>query len=139
LLVEMAVVMAIIALLALAALPGVRPNIGRSEVEAEAVRLAALMRETRYAAMRGNAAADFSLDPATGAILAAGLPRTPVRRGIAIDWTTSSLCPTLEGVRALRFIADGRSCGAVATLTANGHLARLRVDWLTGRVELGRI
>lgn len=68
--------------------------------------------------------------------LAAFASPISIRDGVAMNWITSDRCPIRGGTRTLRFLADGRSCGGVMTLSASGREIELRVDWLTGRVEM---
>lgn len=138
-LLDVVLALAVLSLAALVLMP--RPRAGLTDVElrAEATRVAAQFREGRASAIRNRAPADIFVDPRTGQVAAAGA-RHPLRlrEGVALDWMTSSLCPTVSGLRALRFLPDGRSCGGVLTLSANGRSVQLRVDWLTGRVEMSR-
>lgn len=139
-LLDVVLALAVLSLAALVLMP--RPRAGLTDVElrAEATRVAAQFREGRAAAIRNRTPADIFVDPRSGQVAAAGAQRPPLRlrEGVALDWMTSSLCPTVLGLRALRFLPDGRSCGGVLTLSANGRSVQLRVDWLTGRVEMSR-
>ena len=137
-LLDVVLALAVLSLAALVLMP--RPRAGLTDVElrAEATRVAAQFREGRAAAIRNRAPADIFIDPRTGQVAASDGQPLRLREGVALDWTTSSLCPTVSGLRALRFLPDGRSCGGVLTLSANGRSVQLRVDWLTGRVEMSR-
>mgnify|MGYP007078759289 FL=1 len=135
-LLDVVLALGIIALLALLVAPRPRAGVGEVELKAEAAQVAASFRTARADAIRERSHADVTVDPDARAIAYRGQLAHRVRDGVAVDWATSNLCPVVEGTRSLRFLADGRSCGAVMTLSASGRSTRLRVDWLTGRVEI---
>ena len=139
-LLDVVLALAVLSLAAFVLMPRPRAGITDIELRAEATRVAAQFREGRAQAIRTRANADIVVDARQGLVGmagAAGLVR--LREEIELNWATSSLCPLVDGRRALRFLADGRSCGGVLTLSANGRAVELRVDWLTGRVETSRI
>lgn len=135
-LLDVVLTLGILALVVLLAVPRPRASVGPIELRAEAAQVAATFRKARAEAIRQQHQTDVVYDEATGDISFGGQTVHAMRPGIGVTWATSSLCPSLSQGRALRFLADGRSCGAVMTLSAAGRSMRLRVDWLTGRVEI---
>lgn len=135
-LLDVVLTLGILALVVLLAVPRPRASVGPVELRAEAAQIAATFRKARAEAVRLQSQTDVVYDEAAGDIRYGGQSVHAIRPGIGVDWATSSLCPFMSGGRALRFLADGRSCGAVMTLSAAGKSMRLRVDWLTGRVEI---
>jgi len=135
-LLDVVLALAILALGAMVLMPLPRATIGPTELRAEAVRAAAALRKGRTAAISGRRAVDIAVDTRTGAMTVGGLTVNEVARGVTIGWVTSDLCPVKGGVRALRYLPDGRSCGAVLTLASGAARAEVRVDWLTGRADL---
>lgn len=135
-LLDVILALAVISLAALVLMPGPRPGISSSELHAEAVRVAAQFRQGRALALRNRGHADILVDPDTRRVrVEDGLP-LQLDEGIELEWVTSDQCPLRGGLRALRFLADGRSCGGLLTLSGGGSSTQLRVDWLTGRVEM---
>lgn len=128
--------LAIVALAAFILMPRPRSDIGAAELSAEAVRVSAEFRRARVKALTTGGIADVMVDPGNNRIQMDGANPISIRDGVAVNWVTSNLCPIRGGTRALRFLADGRSCGGVMTLSASGRAIQLRVDWFTGRVEM---
>ena len=134
-LLDAVLVLAIVALAAYVLLPAPLGTLSAGAMRAEAVQVAARFREARTAAMTGRAPVDVIVDTAAGTITGTGQPLN-IRRDLSLRWVSSDQCPLDRGRRALRFLPDGRSCGGVLTMSGSGHMAELRVDWLTGRVEM---
>lgn len=135
-LLDVVAALAIVALAAFVLMPRPRSSIGAAELSGEAVRVSGEFRKGRAKALTTGSVADVRVDPGNKRIQVDGANPISIRDGVAMNWVTSDRCPIRGGTRALRFLADGRSCGGVMTLAANGRAIELRVDWLTGRVEM---
>jgi general secretion pathway protein H len=136
-LLDVVVALAIFALAASVLMPRPRSSIGAAELSAEAVRISGEFRKGRATALTTGNAADVAVDPGNKLIHQVdGANPISIRDGVAMNWITSDQCPIRGESRALRFLADGRSCGGVMILSASGREIELRVDWLTGRVEM---
>jgi general secretion pathway protein H len=135
-LLDVILALAIIALGALVLVPIPRGEIGSAELRGEAMRVAAAFRQGRALALRNRGTVDISVDPRSGNVAYEGGADVAIRKGIELVWITSDQCPLSRGVRALRYLPDGRSCGGVLTLATRTAKIELRVDWLTGRVDM---
>ena len=135
-LLDVVLALAILSLAAMVLMPGPRAGPSPVDLRAEAARAAAIFRQGRAAAIRDGGHSDVVVDPSARSVRIAGAPLVRIRPGIDLNWVTSNLCPVVGGARALRFLADGRSCGGVLTLAGAGASVQLRIDWLTGRVEM---
>lgn len=135
-LIDVIAALAIFALAAFVLLPRPYSRIGAAELSGEAVRVSGEFRKARVKALTTGGVADVMVDPGNKRIQVAGANPISIRDGVAIDWVTSDQCPIQGGTRTLRFLADGRSCGGVMTLSAGSRAIELRVDWFTGRVEM---
>ena len=135
-LLDVVAALAIVALAAFVLMPRPRYTIGAAELSAEAVRVGSEFRKGRAKALTTGSVADVVVDPGNARVRVDGSDAISIREGVAIDWVTSDQCPIRGGTRALRYLADGRSCGGVLTLSASGRAIELRVDWLTGRVDM---
>lgn len=138
-LLDVILAMAVIALGAFILLPAPRGTVGMTELQAEAIRVAATFREGRAAALRSRKPVNILVDPQRRLVSGQGGSAVEIRQGVAMVWVTSDQCPVSAGKRALRYLPDGRSCGGVLTLSAGGASVRLRVDWLTGRVDMSKL
>lgn len=138
-LLDVILAMAVIALGAFVLLPAPRGSVGVTELQAEAIRVAATFRQGRATALRSRKPINISVDPDRRLVSAQSGASVEIRQGIAMVWVTSDQCPLSGGKRALRYLPDGRSCGGVLTLSAGGASVRLRVDWLTGRVDMSKL
>jgi len=135
-LLDIVAALAVVALVAFVLMPKPRSATGAAELTAEAVRISAEIRKGRAKAIGGGGTVDVLVDPDKRKVQVQGATAVTVRNGVDMRWVTSNQCPLRQGRRALRFLADGRSCGAVMTLSVTGRSIELRVDWLTGRVEM---
>lgn len=137
-LLDVVLMLAVVALAAAIVAPGPRGGTSVSGLEAQTARLAALLRQSRAAAQRTQRDVDVSVDLNTRTIRSpAGAVTLP--SDVRLEWTASTQCPMVDGVRALRFRPDGRTCGSVFGLDLSGRRIEVRVDWLTGRVETIRL
>ena len=135
-LLDVVAALAIVALAAFVVMPRPRSSIGAAELSAEAVRVSGEFRKGRAKALTTGSVSDVTVDPRNKRIHVDGANPISIKDGVDMNWVTSDRCPIRGGTRALRFLADGRSCGGVMTLSAAGRKIELRVDWLTGRVEM---
>jgi general secretion pathway protein H len=135
-LLDVVAALAIVALAAFVLMPRPRSGIGAAELSAAAVRVSGEFRQARAKALTTGGVTDVTVDPGNNRIQVDDGNPISIRDGVAMNWVTSNRCPLRGGARALRFLADGRSCGGVMTLSASGRAIELRVDWLTGRVEM---
>lgn len=135
-LLDVVLALAILALGALVLMPRPTSGVSASTLQAEAARAAAEFRRARAQALRMRVPVDVFVDVARRRIEFEGSDALELRDGIQLAWTTSSQCPIRDGLRALRYLPDGRSCGGVMDLTGGRASVQLRVDWLTGRVEM---
>lgn len=138
-LLDVILALAVIALAALVLMPQPRTGIAATELQAEAIKVAASFRQGRATALRNQRPVDIYVDPDRRRVSIADGPSIDIRDGVAMVWVTSDQCPQRGRLRALRYLSDGRSCGGVLTLSAGGGAVRLRVDWLTGRVDMSAV
>jgi general secretion pathway protein H len=136
-LLDVVLALAILALAALILVPRPAAGVSRADMRLAGTEIAALFRKGRAQAVVSGAATDIAVNPNEGRVSAPFQERSyTLQRGIAMDWVASRVCPGSGEQRALRFLADGRSCGGVLTLNSGGMAVIIRVDWLTGRVDM---
>jgi len=136
-LIEMVCVLAIMALLAALVFPYFSPGSTPAEVDAYAVRIASLLKADRYAAIRSGAPVATLLSARARTVKSgagAGLVQLPP--GIAFDAVLAKRCAGVNASRGIAFFPSGMSCGGVIALARPGLNIEIRVNWLTGGVEI---
>lgn len=133
----MVCVLAIVGMLAAIVLPRMPVTTSRPRLEAYAVEVAALLKADRNAALARRRVVNAEVD-APGRIVRSGSSGHAVR--IADDVLFDALLPQrCEGRlvhSAISFFANGMSCGGAIRLTRLGSGFEIRVNWLTGGVEI---
>ena len=131
-LIEMQAVMMIIALIAalvLAALPGT----GRAQVKAIALQTAALFRRERLGAILTARTREVAIDGKERALIGDGGDRVAVPRDVIVD--VLALDEVWSGRQAVvRFLHDGASSGTVVRFSRESAGYEIRVNWYTGGV-----
>jgi general secretion pathway protein H len=136
-LLEMVCVIAIIALLAAIVVPALPRATSRARLESFAIETAAMLKADRNAAIRRRAQIATEVNPsgrnvrsgATGRII-----RVP--NDVTFEATLAARCNQRAAGATIRFFPSGMSCGGVIALTRLGVGYQIRVNWLTGGVEV---
>ena len=136
-LLEMVCIIAIIAMMAAVLLPNIPHNTSRPRLEAYAVETASLLKADRTAAVRHrapvatqiNAGARSLRSGSTGQIL-----RLP--DDVVFEALLPSRCNGRPALSAISFFPNGISCGGTVTLSRLGARYEIRVNWLTGGIEI---
>ncbi|XAH23000.1 GspH/FimT family pseudopilin [Xylophilus sp. GW821-FHT01B05] len=94
------------------------------------------MRMARWRAMSSGTETRFSVDLRERWYGLDGAPRHALASALTLRATVASQELESSGVASIRFLpGGGASGGSIDLLRASGAGVRLRVDWLTGRVE----
>jgi general secretion pathway protein H len=136
-LLETVCVLAIIGLLAALVLPAIPRATSQARLAGYAVEIAALLKGDRNAAMHHQVAVVTALDPdrrtvrsgATGSLVA--LPAD-----VSFDALLAQRCASQRVGSTIDFFPSGASCGGVIAISRQGVGYRIRVNWLTGGVEV---
>ena len=136
-LVEMVCVIAIIAMLAAILLPHISRATSRPRLEGYAVETASLLKADRTAAMRRRVPIATQVDAserylrsgATGRVL-----RVP--DDVTFSATLPIRCNDRPAFSTISFFATGMSCGGTIVLSRLGAAYEIRVNWLTGGIEI---
>jgi general secretion pathway protein H len=136
-LLEMVCVLAIIALLAAVLLPFIPRETSRSRLQAYALQAATLLMADRDAAIRRHISVATLVD-AGGRAIRAGASRAALRipDDVRFDAVLPQTCQHQAALSTIRFFANGTSCGGTIALTRFDGGYEVRVNWLTGRVEI---
>jgi general secretion pathway protein H len=136
-LIEMVCVLAMVALLAAIMLPRLPLATSRPRLEAYAVQVAALLKADRNAALWRHGAVAASVD-ARGRTVSSGSSTRVVRvpDDVVFDALLPQRCNGRLALSAISFFATGMSCGGAIRLTRDGSGYEIRVNWLTGGVDI---
>jgi general secretion pathway protein H len=136
-LIEILCVLAIIGLLAAIILPAIPRTTTRSKLESYAVETAALLKADRNAALRRQARVATEVDAEARAIRS-GVTGRIIRlpNDVVVQATLASRCAERAVGRSIDFFPSGMSCGGTIALLRPGMGYEVRVNWLTGGVEI---
>ena len=136
-LIEILCVLAIIGMLAAIILPAIPRATSRARLESYAVETAALLKADRSAALRRQIQVATQVDAAARSIRS-GITGRVIRlpNDVSLDAILASRCADRSAGRSIDFFPSGMSCGGTIALTRPGMGYQVRVNWLTGGVEI---
>lgn len=134
---EVVCVVAIVAILAAIVVPALPRGTSRARLESFAVEAAAMLKADRDAAIRNRTQVATEIDAplrvvrsgATGRVI-----RMPA--DVRFEAMLAARCNNRPAGPTIRFFASGMSCGGAIALTRLGVGYQVRVNWLTGGVEV---
>jgi general secretion pathway protein H len=136
-LIEILCVLAIIGLLAAIILPAIPRATTRAKLESYAVQTAALLKADRNAALRRRIQVTTGIDAADRSIRSGATGRVVrLPNDVSLDAMLASRCADRNAGRSIDFFPSGMSCGGVLALTRPGMGFEVRVNWLTGGVDI---
>lgn len=136
-LIEILCVLAIIGLLAAIILPAIPHSTTRAKLESYAVETAALLKSDRNSALRRQVRVATQVDAEARAIRS-GVTGQIIRlpRDVIVQATLAARCADRATGRSIDFFPSGMSCGGTIALARPGMGYEVRVNWLTGGVEI---
>jgi general secretion pathway protein H len=136
-LLDLVIAMALLSLLMFMVLPYVAPGTSPSRLGAYAGEVAALLKADRSAASRSGREVATRIDLAAKKIASGSSARAiSLPDDVTLDLIASDACRLPEGQFAVIFAADGRTCGAVVSLALRSLVWRIRINWLTGFIDV---
>jgi general secretion pathway protein H len=136
-LVEMVCVIAIIAMLAAILLPHISRATSRPRLEGYAVETASLLKADRTAAMRRRVAIATQVDASERYLRSGSTGRIlRVPDDVTFSATLPLRCNDRPAFSTISFFATGMSCGGTIVLSRLGAAYEIRVNWLTGGIEI---
>jgi general secretion pathway protein H len=136
-LLEMVCVLALIAMMAAVLLPFIPHNTSRSRLQAYALQIAALLKADRNAAIRRRVDVATLVDAGSRSIRSgatADMIRIP--DDVRFEALLPQTCNRRQALSTISFFASGMSCGGAIALTRLDAGYEIRVNWLTGRIEI---
>jgi general secretion pathway protein H len=130
-------VLALIAMMAAVLLPFIPHQTSRSRLQAYALQAAAMLKEDRNAAIRRGTGVATLVD-AGSRLIRSGATADMIRipDDVRIEALLPRTCNRRESLSTISFFASGMSCGGAIALTRLDVGYEVRVNWLTGRVEI---
>jgi general secretion pathway protein H len=136
-LLEMVCVLALIAMMAAVLLPLIPRHTSRARLQAYALQAAAVLKEDRNAAIRRGTGVATLVDAGSHLIRSgatADIIRIP--EDVRFEALLPQTCNRREALSTINFFASGMSCGGAIALTRLDVGYEVRVNWLTGRIEI---
>ena len=136
-LLEIVCVLAIVALLAAIVVPALPRGTSRARLESYAVEAAAMLKADRDAAIRNRTQIATEIDPPQRLVRSGATGRViQLPADVKFDALLAARCNQRPAGSTIRFFASGMSCGGALALTRLGIGYQVRVNWLTGGVEV---
>ncbi len=136
-LLEMVCVLGMVALLAALSLPRLPTATSRPRLEAYAVEVATLLKADRNAALGRREPVESVVDAQGRTIRSGSSARfLKVPDDVVFDALLPQRCNGRVTLSVISFFATGMSCGGTIRLTRLGNGFEVRVNWLTGGVEI---
>ncbi|HEY6025237.1 MAG TPA: prepilin-type N-terminal cleavage/methylation domain-containing protein [Pseudolabrys sp.] len=136
-LLEIVCVVAIVALLAAILLPKIPAGTSRPRLEAYAIETASLLAADRRAAIRRNVRISTDVDALARLVRSGATGRVVhVPGDVVFEAVLPKRCNSRPAFSTIGFLPSGMSCGGSITLTRSGASYEIRVNWLTGGVEI---
>jgi general secretion pathway protein H len=136
-LLEMVCVLAIVGLLAAVLLPTIPRQTSRPRLEGYAIETAALLKGDRNAAIRRGLEVTTEVNTQARSVRSGASGQT-IRfpDDVRFETLLPRNCDNRPTFATISFFASGMSCGGVITLTHLDAGYEVRVNWLTGRIEI---
>jgi general secretion pathway protein H len=136
-LLEMVCALAIVGLMAAVLLPAIPRQTSRTRLEAYAIETAALLKADRNAAIRRRLDVTTQVDAPSRSLRSGASGQTVrVPEDVRFETLLPRNCDNRPVVATISFFASGMSCGGVIVLARLDAGYEIRVNWLTGRIEV---
>ena len=136
-LLDLVLAMAVLAFLVLVALPALPHGTTPARQAAYALEVAAVLKSDRTEAARSGREIATRIDVAARTVSgSAGHQIVVLPEDLTLDVIASDLCVAAPGHFSIAFAADGRSCGAVIRIAKGTRDWRIRINWLTGFIDV---
>ena len=136
-LLEVVCTIAIIALLAAIILPAISRGTSREKLEAYALETAAILNADRSAAVRHRTEVRTVINAVQRTISSGSTDRQlRLPDDVEISATLANRCGSKPAGSTIVFFSSGVSCGGVIALSQSRAAYQIRVNWITGGVEV---
>jgi general secretion pathway protein H len=130
-------VIALVAMIAAVLLPFLPRHTSRSRLQAYALEAATLLKADRNTAIRRRADVSTLVDAPSRAIRSGATSQiVRIPDDVRFDALLPKTCRQRAALSSISFFADGMSCGGSIALSRLDTAYEIRVNWLTGRIEI---
>jgi general secretion pathway protein H len=134
---DMVIAVALLALLILLVLPSLPQGTSAARLGGYASEVAAVLKADRSAAARTRGEVSTRINLAERRVVSGSASRAvSLPQDVTLDVVASDACRTPGNELAIVFGPDGRTCGAVISLARGNLNWRVRVNWLTGFIDV---
>jgi general secretion pathway protein H len=136
-LLEMVCVLAIVAMLMAVILPLVPRQTSKARLQAYALQAASLLKSDRAVSVRSGVRVDTQID-APGRLIRSGAGSAAIQVPDDVDFEAllPRSCNQRPVFSTISFFPDGLSCGGAIALSRADLRLEIRINWLTGRVDI---
>jgi len=136
-LIEAACMLAVVALLAVLVLPAIPRATSQTRLAGYAVDIAAVLKRDRNAAIRNNVMVSTALD-AERRVVRSGAAgnEVDVPSDVVFSALLAQRCADRAVGATIDFFPSGASCGGAIAISRDGLGYQIRVNWMTGGVEV---
>jgi general secretion pathway protein H len=136
-LIEIVCVLAIVGLLAALVLPAIPRATSQARLAGYAIDVAALLKGDRNAAMRNHVAVATMLDADRRTVRSGARDyAVEIPADVSFEALVARRCSEERTGSTIDFFPSGASCGGAIALSRHGVGYQIRVNWLTGGVEV---
>ncbi|MFD2183675.1 Tfp pilus assembly protein FimT/FimU [Rhodoplanes azumiensis] len=136
-LLEVVCVLALVAMLAAIVVPQVSRGTSGPRLDAYAVEIASVLKADRSAAIRARTAVAAVVDaPRRTIVGGAGGRVVRLPEDVTVDALLPQRCEGRPAMSTIGFLATGMSCGGTIRLSRPGRAVEVRVNWLTGGIDI---
>ena len=136
-LLEVVCVVAIISIFAAIIVPAIPRGTSRARIEAFALEAASLLRADRNAAIRRQIEIAALVDAPSRSLRSGASGRVlRLPSDVDVQTTLAASCAGRGAGSTINFFPSGMSCGGAIALSRQGIGYEIRVNWLTGGVEI---
>jgi general secretion pathway protein H len=136
-LLEVVCALAIFAIVAAIVVPSLPRGTSRARLESYAIATAALLKADHDAAIRRATQVATRVDAKSRLISSEATGRVvQIPDDVTMDTLLAERCAQLLTRSKINFFSSGMSCGGTIALTRLGFGYEIRVNWLTGRVDI---
>jgi general secretion pathway protein H len=129
--------MALISILAAIVIPALPHGTSRARLESYAIEAAAMLKADRSAAIRRRTQIVTAVNAGARSIRSGSSGRViQVPQDVTFEALLAARCNERADGTSIRFFPSGMSCGGVIALSRLGVSYQVRVNWLTGGVEV---